>query len=75
MAKASALETQWQQLMTLCAAEKRFKSEGNHPKLLKIVKGDIDQLARDMGFSDRLIATRDFRAERHGSRIVRIITE
>jgi hypothetical protein len=28
-----------------------------------------------MGFSERLIVTRDFRAERHGDHIARIITE
>ena len=61
--------------MSLCASESRFKSDGNHPKLLKIIRGDIDQLAREMGFSDRLIATRDFRAERNGPHITRIVTE
>ena len=75
MARPSALDTQWQRLMALCTAEKRFRSEGHHPKLLMIVKGDIDELAREMGFSDRLIATRDFRAERNGAHITRIITE
>ena len=75
MARTTALDVQWQRLMSLCAAEKRFSSEGSHPKLLKIIKGDIDQLAREMGFSDRLIATRDFRAERHNNHIVRVVTE
>jgi len=75
MSKPTTLDTQWQRLMSLCASEARFKSEGNHPRLLKLLKGDIDELAREMGFSERLIVTRDFRAERQGDHIMRIVTE
>jgi hypothetical protein len=72
MAKPSPLEIRWQQLMSLCARESAYKTDGSHPKLLKLVSADIDRLARTMGFSDRQIATREFRAERDGERITRI---
>jgi len=75
MSKQTLLDVQWQRLMSLCANEAKFRAEGNHPRLLKLLKGDIDQLAREMGFSERLIVTRDFRAERNGDHIARIITE
>jgi hypothetical protein len=75
MSKPTTLDTQWQRLMSLCASEAKFKAEGNHPRLLKLLKSDIDELAREMGFSERLIVTRDFRAERQGDHIMRIVTE
>jgi len=75
MSKPTSLDLQWQRLMALCASEAKFKAEGDHPRLLKLLKGDIDELAREMGFSERLIVTRDFRAERQGDHIMRIVTE
>ena len=75
MSKLTTLDTQWQRLMSLCASELKFRAEGNHPRLLKLLKSDIDQLARDMGFSERLIVTRDFRAERDADHILRIVKE
>ena len=75
MSKPTTLDVQWERLMSLCASESKFRAEGNHPRLLKLLKADIDQLAREMGFSERLIVTRDFRAERNGEHIARIITE
>jgi hypothetical protein len=75
MSKPTTLDVQWQRLMSLCQSETKFRAEGNHPRLLKLLKSDIDQLAREMGFSERLIVTRDFRAERQGDHITRIVTE
>ena len=75
MSKPTTLDTQWQRLMSLCASEAKFKAGGNHPRLLKLLKGDIDELAREMGFTERLIVTRDFRAERQGDHIMRIVKE
>jgi hypothetical protein len=72
--KRNTLESQWQNLMALCAREAQFHAEGTHPRLLKLVTAEIDALAREMGFNERLIVTRDFRAERDGERITRIIT-
>jgi hypothetical protein len=75
MAKPTTLDLQWQRLMSLCASEARFRAESNHPRLLKLLQSDIDLLAREMGFSERLIVTRDFRAERDGDHILRIVKE
>ena len=75
MSKPTLLDTQWQELMTLCADEAKFRAEGNHAKLLKVIGSRIEELAAEMGFSGRRIATRDFRAERDGDRIRRIFTD
>jgi hypothetical protein len=73
MPKVTPLDRQWAHLMSLCENESRFLAEDRHPRLLRLVQGEIEELARAMGFSEAAIATRDFRAERDGSRIVRII--
>jgi hypothetical protein len=73
--KPSPLEKQWQDLMTLCKKEAELQEAANHPKLLKLVSREIDDLARQLGFSERKIVTREFRAERDGERIVRLVTE
>lgn len=74
MARTTNLDQRWAQLIALCENESKFQSEGNHPRLLHLVKTQIDELAGEMGFSQRCILTRDFRAERDGDHIVRIIT-
>lgn len=74
MAKRTKLDDQWQHLMTLCRSEAAHRASGRHPKLLKLISADIEELARTMGFSDQQIRTREFRAERDGDRIVRIVT-
>jgi hypothetical protein len=75
MPKTTSLDKQWQQLMELCASEAKFRREGDHPRLLKLLAAEIDELAIHMGFSPRRIATRDFRARREGDHIVGIITD
>jgi hypothetical protein len=75
MAKPTTLDKQWQQLMTLCEGEARFRREGSHPRLLRLLAADIEELARTMGFSPHRIASRDFRAARDGAHIVAISTE
>jgi len=60
--------------MALCEDEARCRNDGSHPRLLRLVTMQINELAGEMGFSLRCIETRDFRAERDGGRIVRIIT-
>jgi len=72
MPKVTPLDKQWEQLMALCQSESRLREQGTHPRLLKYVSGEIDALAAQLGFSPRLIATRDFRARRHGGHIVAI---
>jgi hypothetical protein len=73
--RLTQLDKQWQELMSLCAKEKEFLLENRHPKLLPVVSDRIDQLAAEMGFSERLIQCREFRAEKSGDHIFRIITD
>ena len=73
MANDRRLDQQWQQLMTLCESESKYRGDGSHPRLLKLISAEIDTLARAMGFSDQRIATRDFRAEKDGARILRLL--
>jgi hypothetical protein len=73
--KVTLLDKQWQELMTLCAEEERYKADRTHPKLLKLISSRIDVLAREMGFNERRIVTRDFRAERAAGHIARIIAD
>ena len=75
MARRTPLDRQWDQLMSLCRSEAKFRDEGGHPRLLKLIAADIDRLAAAMGFSPRRIATRDFRAQREGDHIVRIVAD
>jgi hypothetical protein len=73
--KVTRLDTQWQQLMALCENEAKFRGEGGHERLLRLIASDIEQLADQMGFSPRRIASRDFRAHRDGTRIIGIIAD
>lgn len=73
MPNSTPLDRQWAHLMSLCESESRFLADNQHPRLLKLVRAEIEELARKMGFSERSIATRDFRAERNGRHIVQII--
>ena len=75
MPKVTTLEKQWQHLMLLCECESKFRRDGGHARLLKLVSSEINQLAALMGFSARRIATRDFRAQREGDHIIRIIAD
>ena len=74
MASVTPLDRQWEALMALCKQEARLQAE-HHPKLLKFVTQEIERLAREMGFTETLIKTRDFWAERVGRHIVRVATE
>jgi hypothetical protein len=69
------LENRWSALMSLCGKEREYQASGRHPKLLKLLSEQIDHLGRDMGFSERQIRTREFRAEKSDGRIVRIIVD
>lgn len=72
MPLATPLDKQWEGLMSLCREEAQLQAQ-HHPKLLKFVGRQIDLLARDMGFTDKQIETREFRAERDGRHIVRVV--
>ncbi len=71
--RKTLLDKQWDDLMSLCRKEAELQNAGDHPRVLTLVSREIDDLARTMAFSERRIVTRDFRAERDGDRIVRIV--
>ena len=73
MPRFTNLDRQWQQLMALCGSESKLRSAGDHPRLVRHVASEIEQLAAEMGFSPHRIASRDFRAEREGKHILRIV--
>ena len=75
MPRVTELDKRWNELMGLCRKEQEFIETGNHPKVTKFVAKAIDQLARELGFAERQIAEREFRAERDAGHIVRVITE
>ena len=75
MPRLSQLDKQWQDLMSLCAKEAEFLAGEKHPKLLRFVSDQIDQIGAAMGFSHGQIKKREFRAERDGDHIVRPIVE
>jgi hypothetical protein len=75
MPKITDLDKQWRHLMTLCESESKMRKEGMHPRLLKLIAFDIDQLGAQMGFDARRIARREFRAQRDGDHIVALITD
>jgi hypothetical protein len=74
-ARPTALDRQWQELMLLCAREKEFRTEHRHAKLLRFIGERIEELAKEMGFSGKQIQQREFRAEKSGDHISRILTE
>ena len=75
MPRFTSLDRLWQQLMALCESESKLRNDGDHPRLARHVASEIEQLAAEMGFSPRRIASRDFRAEREGGHIVRIAAD
>jgi len=75
MAKITQLDKQWRELMFLCERETTYRRQGIHPKLLPLVTAHIETLSRQMGFTPRQIERREFRAERSGEHILRIIEE
>jgi hypothetical protein len=75
MPKQTPLDKQWQELMTLCTEEAKLRANRNHPRLIRLIESRIESLAAEMGFSERRIKTRDFRAERTGAHIARIIED
>jgi hypothetical protein len=75
MPRLTELDRQWQQLMSLCEKEKEFKSTRRHPKLLRFVTEQIDQLSAEMGFTPRQVERREFRAVKDRGHIVRLLTE
>jgi hypothetical protein len=75
MPRVTTLDKQWQHLMVLCERESAVRADGTHPRLAKLIAAEIERLGRDMGFSSQRVASRDFRAERKGDHIIRLITD
>ena len=73
--RSTALDRQWDELMSLCRKEEEFKRDNRHPKLVLFLSEQIDKLAKELGFGDRQIQHREFRAEKDGEHIVRLFTE
>jgi hypothetical protein len=73
--RATKLDAAWDDLMSLCAREKEYRDTQRHPKLLRFVSSQIDEIAAQIGFSRRQIDRREFRAERTDGHIVRIYAD
>jgi cytochrome P450 len=73
--RPTELDRQWEELMSLCREEAALKRDNPRPMLLKFLGNQIDRLAGELGFSDSQIRRREFRAEKDGEHIVRMIAE
>ena len=73
--RRTELENQWDELMFLCQREKEYLTEQTHRVLLKVLTRRIDELARQMGFSEAQTQSRNFRADRIDGRITSIVTK
>jgi len=73
--RATPLDRQWGELISLCAKEEEFKRGNRHPKLVKFLGEQIDKMAQELGFRDEQIAHREFRAEKRGEHIVRLLID
>jgi hypothetical protein len=71
--RRTKLDRQWEDLMSLCVKEKEFIAGRSHPKLRRLVSREIEKIASAMGFGPEQIEKREFRAERDGEHIVRLI--
>ena len=75
MPPLSKLEKQWDELMLLCHREKEYLTDQTHRALVRVLARRIEELAREMGFSEAQIAGRNFRAEKTDGRITFLIIE
>lgn len=75
MSRQEELDRHWQDLMSMCQREQEYLAEHRHPKLLRFITEQIDQLAADMGFSEQQIKKREFRAAKDGEHISRLFID
>ncbi len=75
MPKISDLDKNWQELMFLCNKEEEYVRDATHPKVLAHIRRQIETLAAEMGFTPAQVTSRQFRAERDGQHITRILTD
>jgi len=73
--RQTVLDKQWDELMALCSKEAELMGDNRHPKLVHFLGDQIGRLAKALGFQDHQIQRREFRAEKDGERIVRLLTE
>jgi hypothetical protein len=73
MPRRIKFEEQWEDLMTMCAKEKQYLADKQHPKLVAFLTARINELATELGFSYDQIKTREFRAQRVDGRIVGVV--
>lgn len=66
MSRQGKLDRQWQDLISMCQREREYMAEHSHPKLLRLITDQIDQLAADMGFSEEQIKLRAFQSAKDG---------
>ena len=75
MPRETELDRRWRDLMGLCTKERDYKAGNQHPRLLRHITQQIDELAAQLGFTERQIKSREFRAEKDGDRILRLIVD
>ena len=73
--RRTPLERQWEELMLLCDREREYLAERTHRVLVNVLTRRINDLAREMGFSEDQIQRRNFRAEKTDGRITSIVRE
>jgi hypothetical protein len=73
--RRTKLDREWEDLISLCGKEQELLAARSHPKLLRLVSREIEKIASAMGFSPEQIEKREFRAERDGAHIVRLILD
>ena len=73
--RRTELERKWDELMFLCQRENEYLTEQTHRVLAKVLTQRIDDLARQMGFSETQIEKRNFRADKTDGRITAIVIE
>lgn len=75
MPRETELDRRWRDLMGLCTKERDYRARSQHPRLLRYISQQIDELAAQMGFSESQIKSREFRAEKDGDHILRLLVE
>jgi hypothetical protein len=75
MPRETELDRRWRDLMGLCTKERDYRARSQHPKLLRYISQQIDELAAQMGFNGDQIKSREFRAEKDGEHILRVLVD
>ena len=73
--RRTALDREWDALMSLCRQETELKHAATHPKLVALISREIERAARRLGFGDDQIEKREFRAEKEQGHVIRLLTK